>query len=225
MQMTTASHGRQVIEYKWPHGIMPSFMEVTPQGLLVRDFARQLEDELGLTALNRRLGKHGCPTTIVVTKARAPHRKLPGEKRLLPGQLVQVHRHYVGHPLLHTASKCAGGEEADDDEADDSVHRMAVVTAAQGKVAWMLRSTGGGGPSLGVPQCCSMEEWVESGARTLCKSAHVISTDVLPLAHEMTVVHDAPHAGINLRLVAAVLLLQVDEVHEKAKAEMRKTES
>ena len=43
--------------------------------------------------------------------------------------------------------------------------------------------------------------------------------------YEMTVVHDAPHAGINLRLVAAVLLLQVDEVHEKAKAEMKKTES
>ncbi len=133
------------IEYVWPNGHEhPSFMKVGPKGLLVRDFALQLEFDLGITAQNAHgkmnTRRHFTETHVIVQDPCPPHSPLPYDLRLEPGAFVQVRR--VHAPRRRRRDHFRAGKDrvpstkgVPGSGAGDAVH--VYITHTKGMLAWV----------------------------------------------------------------------------------------
>lgn len=172
-----------VVEYVWRYSSYPHYMKVPAQGLMVRDFALQLEGELGLTELNRQRRRHEEPTTLLIEDWQAPHAPLPGDFRLLPGMAVQVRRLYTpkyrrSHTSCATRADCDAGaaaadpasdDDAPDDGSPDTTHTVN-VTFVRGSLAWTFCTK--------TPLTCTHIGTWEDLAKILALRKHAVHSDV-----------------------------------------------
>jgi len=137
--------GMLAIEYAWPHARDVDYLPVDERGLSVRDFALQLEAVLGITDANKHRRADGRATSLVVEELLPPHRRLPPDTRLKPGQhpLIQVRR------VQHTCRVLPTVDASRNSNLDDALTSGACdiwVTVAHACLA--VGSTGHGGTAL-----------------------------------------------------------------------------